>query len=300
MNETDAVVRLAMRQLGVVDAAQLRTAGFDRASIKRWLRAGHLRRLHRGVFQVAAVGAAPRAAEMAALLACGKDRSVISHRSAAQLWGLTVDWSAAQVEVTVAGRNPGSKPGIKIHRVPVLDRRDVRKVDGVPATAPARTLLDISAVMTFDDLEIAYAEARGRRLVRHADLSALLVRHRGRRGAKMLRRLLDFERDHGLSRSQAERTFLGLARAAGLPLPKVNTRVDSFEVDFIWPEQRLIVEVDLAAARCAPGSRDRTGCQRVGGSQMTLSRGASQCSWTISASRRPTPSRGKAARRNCR
>jgi hypothetical protein len=147
-----------MRQLGVVDAAQLRTAGFDRASIKRWLRAGHLRRLHRGVFQVAAVGAAPRAAEMAALLACGKDRSVISHRSAAQLWGLTVDWSAAQVEVTVAGRNPGSKPGIKIHRVPVLDRRDVRKVDGVPATAPARTLLDISAVMTFDDLEIAYAE----------------------------------------------------------------------------------------------------------------------------------------------
>ncbi|MFU8814467.1 MAG: type IV toxin-antitoxin system AbiEi family antitoxin domain-containing protein [Pseudomonadales bacterium] len=237
-------MRLAVRQQGVVDSAQLRRAGFDRAMVKRWLRAGRLRRLHRGVFQVAAAGATPRAAEMAALLACGHSGSVISHRSAAQLWGLTVDRPETRVDVTVAGRNPGRKPGIVIHRVAALDRRDVRKVDGVPTTAPARTLLDLAAVLSFDDLEAAYAETRGRGLVRHRDFPALLARNRGRRGAKALRRLLDFERDHGISRSQAERRFLALARAAGLLAPKVNTRVGGFEVDFMWPEQRVIVEVD--------------------------------------------------------
>jgi very-short-patch-repair endonuclease len=244
IDENDAVVRLAVRQRGVVDSAQLHKAGFDRAMIKRCLRAGRLQRLHRGVFQVTAAGAAPRAVEMAALLACGPDRSVISHRSAARLWGLTLDQPEARVDVTVAGGNPSCRPGIEIHRIAAMDRRDVRKVDGVPTTTPARTLLDLAAVLSFDDLEAAYAQARGRRLVRHADFPALLARNHGRRGAKALRRLLDFERDHGISRSQAERRFLALAHAAELPSPKVNTRVGGLEVDFTWPEQRVIDEVD--------------------------------------------------------
>jgi hypothetical protein len=134
---------------------------------------------------------------------------------------LTVDQLERRVEVTVSGGNPGHKPGIEIHRAAALDRRDVRKVDGIPTTAPARTLLDLAAVLSFDDLEVSYAQARGRRLVRLGDFPALLTRSPGRRGAKALRRLLDFERDHGLSRSQAERTFLALAR---LCLPRLQRR----------------------------------------------------------------------------
>jgi very-short-patch-repair endonuclease len=241
--DESAILKLAVRQRGVVSVVQLRAAGFDQAAIKRWLRAGRLQRLHRGVFHVTSACAAPRAVEMGALLACGLDRSVVSHRSAARLWGLTVD-RPALIEVTVTGRNPGRKSGIAIYRVPVLDRRDMRLVDGVPTTAPPRTLLDLAAVLSFDDLEVAYAEARCRRLVQHRDLSALLVRTRGRHGLKALRRLLKFEREHGLCRSQAEREFLTLVQAAELPSPKSNTRVDGFEVDFLWPDQKLIVEVD--------------------------------------------------------
>lgn len=47
-----------------------------------------------------------------------------------------------------------------------------------------------------------------------------------------------------MTRSEAERRFLALIRAARLPTPRTNVRVGRHEVDFVWPAERLIVEVD--------------------------------------------------------
>lgn len=239
-----SIAALAAMQRGVVTAEQLRAAGWSPATIKRRLRAGSLNRVHRGVYLVGHSVAAEGAAEIAAILACGGG-SVISHRSAARLWKLAefVAWDGP-VEVTVPGRNPGRKEGLRIHRVDSIDERDVRYLGGIPATAPARTLLDLAAVLHRGDIEPSFADARCRGLASDRDLADLLGRSGGRRGARALRRLVQLDRGEGLTRSEAERRLVALVRAAGLPTPNTNAPLRGFRVDFLWREQRVVVEVD--------------------------------------------------------
>lgn len=238
-----SVAALAERQRGVVTAEQLCMAGLSRSTIKRRLRTGRLRRIHRNVYLVGA--AAPEgAAEVAAIMA-GGEGSAISHRSAGRLWKLLpfIEWRGP-VEVSVAGRNVRQKPGLRIYRVGSLDRRDVRRVGDIPTTSPARTLLDLASILPAHAVEHALADACARGLVTHRDLGQLLGRSRGRRGIKVFRRLIELARSDGLTRSEAERKVSTLVRAAGLPKPKVNVRLHGFEVDFLWREQRVVVEVD--------------------------------------------------------
>ena len=257
------IAEIAGTQLGVVSGAQLRAAGFGEGAIKRRLRAGRLHRIHRGVYLVGHVVAAEGATEMAAAVACGAG-SVISYRSAARLWGLPslASWRTP-VEVTVPGRDPGRRRGIRIYRVRCLDPRDVRSVLGIPATSPARTLVDLAAVLPMGAAEGAIAEARTQRLVRDRDLFDQLKRSRGRRGVAVLRQLLALERGPALTRSEAERRIVRLFRAAALPEPEANARIQRMEVDFLWRSQRVVVEVDgyqyHSHARAFERDRERDG-----------------------------------------
>jgi very-short-patch-repair endonuclease len=255
--DENTIAKLASRQRGVVSVKQLHAAGFDNAAIRRRRRAGRLHRLHRGVYLVCHAIAPERAAEVAALLACGPS-SVVSHRSAARLWRLPSfrGWTAP-VEVTVTGRDPGRKSGITIHRAKGLDARDVHRVDGIPATAPARTLLDLATVLQIDDLEVAYADAHARGLLQEGDLADVLDRSRGRPGIKALRKLGALADGGGPIRSEAERRMLALLRTAALPVPKVNARVGRFEVDFVWPDHKVVVEVDGYAFHAGKHSFER-------------------------------------------
>jgi very-short-patch-repair endonuclease len=239
-----AMADLASRQHGVVTRAQLVAIGFEPRAIDRRVEAGRLHRVHRGVYLVGHRVAPTHAREMAATLACGGG-AVVSHRSAARLWAL-VSYPALdrEIEVTVADRNPGAKPGIRVHRVRRLDRRDVRSCDGIPITTPARTLLDLAGQIPPRGLEQALAEAQRRRLVRRRDLRELIGRNPSRRGAPALRALVEAVAAPALTRSQAEERLLALVRAAALPSPDVNARIGGHEVDFLWRAQCLIVEVD--------------------------------------------------------
>lgn len=239
-----SIAALATRQRGVVTAEQLCRAGFNRSAIKRRLRTGYLRPIHRNVYLVGHAAAPEGAAEMAAMLACG-DGSVISHRSAARLWKLHhfVEWRGP-VEISVPGRNVGHKPGLCIYRVGSLERRDVRRVDDIRTTSPGRTLLDLALIVPAHDLERALADACARGLANHRELVRLLDRSRGRRGIKVVRRLIELARSDGLTRSEAERKLNALVCAARLPKPKANAQLHGFQVDFLWREQRVVVEVD--------------------------------------------------------
>jgi very-short-patch-repair endonuclease len=239
------MVALAMRQRGLVTAEQLRTVGVNDRTIRRWLRSGRLHRLRRGVYLVGHSVAPEGAAEMAAVLACGAG-SVISHQSAARLFELRafVRWDEAIV-VTLVGRcDPGRKAGIRVHRVLSLDRRDIRVLEGIPVTAPARTLLDLAGVLPFHELERSFADARARGLVRSRDLRTVIERYPRRPGSKSLRRLLELDSRGGPSRSEAERKMRRLVSRAELPSPQMNMRVAGVEVDFVWRKHRVIVEVD--------------------------------------------------------
>ncbi len=191
------------------------------------------------------------------MIACGED-AVLSHRAAGALWGLAAA-AVGDVDVTVPGRNPGRRPGIRVHRARRLDRRDVRRRYEIPMTAPARTLLDLAAVLSRREIERAVNEAQIRRLTRPEELLAVLGRSSGRGGAVTLRALLEEGARTAPTRSEAEDRLLALLRAAELPPTDVNARVGRHEVDLLWREQRLIVEVDGYAyhASRAAFERDR-------------------------------------------
>jgi very-short-patch-repair endonuclease len=217
-------------------------AGLSSGAIDRRSKSGALHRVHRAVYLVGHRALAPRAREQAALLACGKG-GVISHLSAARLWSLVPDdEDFAEVHVTVLGRKLRSREGLRVHRTTILDPLDVRRVDGLLVTAPARTLLDQAAV-NWGGLEVAFAEAHAQRLLRSGELEAALDRAGPRRGVRVVRALMDAY-DSGFTRSEAERRMRRLVRTAQLPEPLFNARVLGHEVDALWPDHKLILEVD--------------------------------------------------------
>jgi very-short-patch-repair endonuclease len=221
---------------------QLRVAGISRRGIERRVAAGRLHRIHRGVYAVGHTAAAPLAYEAAALLACG-DGAVLSHRSAAAAWGL-IDVPPTVAEVTVVGPDCGRRPGVRVRRARRLEGDDRALRSGLSLTAPARTLLDLAAVLGPRGLARAANEAFVAGLADEGDLRAVLVRCPGRRGGPQLRQLLAETGGPTLTRSEAERRLLELIAAADLPAPATNVKVGRYEVDLLWRDERLVVEVD--------------------------------------------------------
>jgi len=143
----------------------------------------------------------------------------------------------------VAGHR-GRRPGIRGHRVGVLaeDERDLK--EGIPTTAPARTLLDLASITGARELEQALARAEREGSTTPEALYALLARHQAHPGARALRALLGAAAGPALTRSEAEARFLALVREAGLPAPECNVRIGRHEVDFLWRALAVVVEVD--------------------------------------------------------
>lgn len=236
-----AMMALAARQHGVVSVGQLAALGLGRGAVAHRVREGWLRRLHRGVFLVGPAPL-PRSAEAAALLACGEG-SLLSHASAATLWDLPVD--APEVpHVTVVGRALAQRPGLRVHRVAVLEREESAIREGLPVTSAGRTLLDIATSLTAAELDRALEHVLVHRVESDRSLAALLDRHQGARGVRALRTALEALVEPRLTRSEAERRLLALIRAARLPVPETNVRRAGHEVDVLWRDQSLVVEVD--------------------------------------------------------
>jgi very-short-patch-repair endonuclease len=234
------VLGLARRQHGVVSTLQLLACGLDKPAIHRRVAAGWLQPVHRGVY---AVGAVPRSAamqDMAAVLACGP-AALLSHRSAAVRWGILRH--APRIEVT-ASRSRTPRAGIVLHRSRMIHAEDRAVVDEIPVTSVARTIVDL-AEGPERYLTAAVREAEVRRLFDLRAIDRTVARVPGRRGRHRLRRVLAaYRHEPRFSRSGAERRFLEICRAQGLPLPEANSWIGEFEVDFYWPDARLAVELD--------------------------------------------------------
>jgi len=113
---------------------------------------------------------------------------------------------------------------------------------GLPVTAPARTLFDLAAT-GYRQLERAFGDAHAQRLVNAREIEDLLERAGPRAGTRALR-ALQSDNASGFTRSKAERILRELIRAANLPWPRFNARLVGYEVDAVWPDRRLVVEVD--------------------------------------------------------
>jgi very-short-patch-repair endonuclease len=239
----EIIHRIARRQKGVVTRGQLLAAGVKGHVIDHALTSHRLIVLHRGVYQAGPV-LQPWGRELAAVLAC-RDGAVVSHRSAAVLWGLLPSSPERTVDVTVAGPLRGRHDGICVHRVnPALPRVDTPKRDGVPVTSPARTLLDLAATGSAAELQRALDTSEQERIVTVRALRSLLARSRGRRGVARLASLLPASGQARVTRSHLERTFLHLLRRYGLAVPATNVSLHGFVVDCYWREAGLVVELD--------------------------------------------------------
>jgi predicted transcriptional regulator of viral defense system len=239
-----ALAALARSQYGVVSRRQIVELGLGRHQIARLLQRGRLHVLHRGVYAVGHRALTHDGRWMAAVLAAGPD-AVLSHRTAAALWGIR-ESSSSQIEITAPRER--RRPGVLIHSAALpADERDVHQ--GIPVTTPARTLLDLAAILGEHQLARACERAEALRLGSPTSLRDLVDRYPRRPGTPALRRLLDagsiVDTD---TRSGIERRLLSLLDAESLPRPLVNAPLElpglSIKPDFMWREQRLIVETD--------------------------------------------------------
>jgi very-short-patch-repair endonuclease len=233
----------------VITRRQLLERGVSRQTIGRRLAKGRLHPLWRGVYAVGRPRLTLRGWWMAALLACN-NHAVLSHESAAELWGIRQTNSGnegefdrpGQIHVSVPGTKSHHLWGIRVHRRTSLPDTDRTERDGIPVTSLGRTLIDLATVLDPRRLEASVNEA-DKRGTDPEQLRHQIDDHRGMDGVPSLRRILD-RRTFSLTDSELERRFLRLVRRAKLPAPKTQQRLCGFRVDFLWPELRLIVETD--------------------------------------------------------
>lgn len=234
-----AIALIGRRQDNVISLEQLLAAGLGRDAVAHRVKARTMQRLHRGVFLLGAAPPTLMARARAAVLACGSG-AVVSHRSAAEMFGLLPE-TDGEIDVTVLGRNPGAHPGIRLHRPRALARHEVTNMRGIPVTSVARLICDLAATESADVVERAFQEALYRRIVTTAAMVAVLHRGPRRKGAPVIRALLE---DPRMTRSKRERVLMKLLDQAQLPRPLTNVKLHGYLVDAYWPEQGLVLEFD--------------------------------------------------------
>ncbi|HJS93904.1 MAG TPA: DUF559 domain-containing protein [Solirubrobacteraceae bacterium] len=252
-----AAARIAARQRTLLTPGQLADCGLSEDAVRHRLKCGRLHVVFRGVYSMGCGVLPPLALEQAALLALD-ERAFLSHRSAAFVWGMRKT-QPQEVEVSVVGRCCGSREGMRVHRIKTIDRRDLRREQGLWVSSPARAVLEVAAVGTKDELIDVIDAGLALRRFTPGDLKSVLERHRGRRGAARLAEVLADDTTMAISRSRAEKALLRLIRDAGLPMPDTQVKFGRFEADFVWHKEKVIVELDSSTYHSGPGvfQRDR-------------------------------------------
>ncbi len=253
-SSSELVWRLASRQHGVIAWRQLVELGLSGQAIQHRIDKGRLHRVERGVYAVGRPNLTRRGRWMAAVLGCGS-RAVLSHGSAAALWGIGVEVSG-RIEVAVLASSSRRRPGVRVHRRPTLPESDVTVHDGIPVTTVVQTLIDYATCTGNSRLERAIGDADKLDLIDPVSLREATDSHRGQPGVARLRAVLD-RSTFRLTDSALERLFLPLAAQAGLSTPLTRQRVNGFRVDFHWPELGLVVETDGLRYHRTPAQQAR-------------------------------------------
>jgi very-short-patch-repair endonuclease len=219
------IAAIAERQHGVIAVRQLAAVGISHRIVERRVATGRVHRKYRGVYAIGHPRLSNEGEWMAAVLACGKG-AVLSHRSAAELWGMLPALSRP-IDVTVPSRGGrGKQRGLRIHRPSSLAESVKTHRNGIAVTTPARTITDLKRVA---------APAETRRAIRQAEFLGLPLGLRTDR-----------------TRSDLESDFLRLCRRHRIPDPEINVQIGPFTIDFYWPAYNLAVEPDGWRAHRGP------------------------------------------------
>jgi very-short-patch-repair endonuclease len=242
------IAAVAGSQAGLVTVRQLREAGIVDAAIWDAVARGRLHPVFHGVYSVGHRYLTVHGRLLAATMACG-DGSVVSHGTAAWLLGLR-DWRPEAIDV-IAPVEAGRKiAGIRRRFVPPPAGREVWRRHGIPVTSPARTIVDCAGISDANGLSGLIEQASVLSLLDVTAVDRVLDGPR-RRGTRRLLRVLEPWRRYprGIKiRSRMEAKLLPLLTEAALPIPQTNARLraggKTYEVDFLWRTQKLVVETD--------------------------------------------------------
>ncbi len=236
---------------GLLTTAQLHSIGMSAAQIEHRVRLGVLEPVHRGVHRLAAWPESLDQRALAAVLAGGAG-AVVSHRTAAILWGMH-DGEAASVDLVIPRTRTLRLDGVEPHRCGPLGRTHiVRRTSGLVLTSAPLTLLHVAAAGDTDVLESCYEAGEHLGLITRRRVQRLLdtAGGRGVAGTRMLRAFID-GRPIGTrpTESPAELSLIRLLRRAGLPALVRQLRVQvpdgrRFRLDAAWPDLRMAIEVD--------------------------------------------------------
>lgn len=240
----DRIFAIAAAQHGLVSRRQLLAAGIGTNTIDRLAGSAVLHRVHRGVFAVGPDIDIPLADETAALLAV-RAGAALSHQTAARLWRMRrLAAGDALIHVTVPGASVGDPDGVLVHRSTILKPPDICVREALPVTSPARVLLDLVSVIGERETERALDRMLVERVGTLGQVRELLTRAGRHAGRALLQDIITAYTTSTFTRSEAEERFLALVRRGGLPQPLVNAKRLGYEIDFLWPEHSVAVEID--------------------------------------------------------
>ncbi len=244
---------VASPQHGVAGREQLIESGISPGRVDGSRRAGRLLPVFTGVYAVGRELETAQAAWKAATIAAGKG-AVLMGRSAGEAWGMLdrrpglpcrIEVARSGESAVMPGRSSAMR-GSRLHiRQRVLRECEVGELGGIPVTSPVRTQIDLVAGLGPKPMRRAFIEACRLHLVERGDLPMLVRRSRGRPGAAFMRELVGLWVP-GLDRikSVLEGMFLLGWCASDRRIPEVNVKVGRWEVDFLWRQERLVVETD--------------------------------------------------------
>ena len=239
------VAEFAAAREGVMSIRQLRNCGLNDKAVFVRVRQGWLHPIHRGVYAVGHPGISRRGRFRAAVLA-GRRGTALARFAAAAEWGF-MPWNERHPEIIVTRGGARRIPGVRVYRSRTLVRRDVQHRNGIPMTSPARTLLDLAAVLPEKALRRATRQAQAMRLVSVEEIREICDRLGSRhRGAGKLRRIVSG--GPAPTRSPLEDIVLDLLDGAGIRRPLINAPLTcdgrTIIPDFLWPDLRLAIEAD--------------------------------------------------------
>jgi very-short-patch-repair endonuclease len=214
--------------------------GIGHRAIEHRVAIGRLYHCHTGVYLLDPPARATRLTLLTAAVAACDPEAALSHASAAEHWGF-LPARPGPIDVTVVGRNPGQRPGVRRHRTYTLEPRDTRTRHRIRVTSPARTIVDNALD---HDLEELVATALASELVTVRQIEREIARCPARRGVARVNAILRQDGGPRWTRSWGERRILSLIRQAGLPVPETNRELHGYLVDAFWPDHKLVVEVD--------------------------------------------------------
>jgi hypothetical protein len=215
------------------------------------------------VFTFSRRSIAPRGHLHAAILTAGP-KAFLSHRTAAAVYGLR-KINRYEIHISVPSGGRQNRKNLRIHRIANLDQRAVRVYDGLRVSSFARMLIELSAEETPAELDRLVTEGARRDLLQIDRLNEAIERSAGCRGLAKLRTTLGDYVHTPRDKSTLERDFATfLARDPRIPPPQRNVILEhTYEIDFLWPEHRLALELDGRPYHQAVRDRERDNAQDI-------------------------------------